>query len=298
MRLESRDQANSSNSNYKNSSEKNFIFDENSEKTTHFILKSVYNKNRDKFYGFIENNKLSQYYIKGLKTTLENTLNLKFETPNDLRDVLAQVKNRKYRALALRNLFNFCSEYDLIDETLIAKLKSKIKITEKSNIDSYIPSEIEIKNFLEKVKHYDINSYLFVKILLESGLRVTEVQHFINTFEINKFEVVDQVVVYPLYYLRGSKNSYYLFISKSLFDEVVNSNLREFNVEKLKTWIKRHNLIPLKYTRKYNFTKLIKNDVSFEIANFIQGRVSSNIGFNHYLAKKEIGIKEYQKFLD
>ena len=133
-----------------------------------------------------------------------------------------------------------------------------------------------------------ISSYLLIFI---------QFQYFVNTFEVDKFEVVDQVVVYPLYYLRGTKNSYYLFISKSLFDKIVDSNLKEFNVEKLKTWIKRHNLIPLKYTHKYNFTKLIKNDVSFEIANFIQGRISSNIGFNHYLAKKEIALREYRKII-
>lgn len=54
----------------------------------------------------------------------------------------------------------------------------------------------------------------------------------------------------------------------------------------------------MKYTRKYSFTKMIQNDVNFEMANFIQGRVSKNLGFNHYLAKKEIAIKEYRKILE
>lgn len=38
--------------------------------------------------------------------------------------------------------------------------------------------------------------------------------------------------------------------------------------------------------------------MDFEIANFIQGRSSKNIGFNHYLAKKEIGVKAYTKIVD
>ncbi len=42
---------------------------------------------------------------------------------------------------------------------------------------------------------------------------------------------------------------------------------------------------------------MVKAGVEFEIANFIQGRTSKNIGFNHYLAKKEIALKEYKKLL-
>ena len=178
-------------------------------------------------------------------------------------------------------------------------MKARIKITEKSKIDSFIPSDTQINEFLEKISSYCNLSYLFVKILLESGLRVSEVQHFVKELDLSKFEVVGGVAVYPMYYLRGTKSSYYLFISKELYLQLCGNlqDLKKFNVEKLKMWIKRNGLIPLKYTRKYNFTQLIKNDVSFEVANFIQGRVSQNIGFNHYLAKKEVAVKEYGKML-
>ena len=40
---------------------------------------------------------------------------------------------------------------------------------------------------------------------------------------------------------------------------------------------------------------MIKYSLEFEIANFIQGRTSKNIGFTHYLHKKEVAIKEYKK---
>jgi intergrase/recombinase len=54
----------------------------------------------------------------------------------------------------------------------------------------------------------------------------------------------------------------------------------------------------MKYYRKYAFTLMIDCEIDMEIANYIQGRVSSNIGVNHYLAKKQIAIKEYKKFLE
>jgi intergrase/recombinase len=270
---------------------------ENSTQNLQKLLKSTYSYNKVKFDEWLIGKKLSKKYIQGIKSVLENTLSLNFTNPLELKEELLKVKNRKYRALALRNLFNFCEEYELIDQELILKLKSKIKVTERSNIDTFIPSETEMQDFLSKVKTYDKIGFLFVKILLESGLRITEVQHFIRELNTNKFEVYDTLAIYPLYYLRGTKSSYYVFMTKEIYSEIIVnfSLLRTYNVEGLKTWIKRNELIPLKYTRKYNFTKLIRSGISFEVANFIQGRVSQNIGFNHYLAKKEVAVKEYEK---
>lgn len=71
--------------------------------------------------------------------------------------------------------------------------------------------------------------------------------------------------------------------------------MKNYNEERLKTHIKRNNLLSLKYLRKYNFTLMIEFELNFEIANFIQGRASQNIGFNHYLAKKKLAITEYEK---
>ncbi|MCA9495314.1 MAG: hypothetical protein KC589_00070 [Nanoarchaeota archaeon] len=293
--LGTRDRREAQISHLSNSTISNSKTEENLQK----ILFSVYKINEVKFYSWFKGKKVTENYIKDLNNVLLNTLRLKFKTPLELRDRLQKVKNRKYRALALRNLFNFCEEYELLDQDLILKLKARIKITEKSKIDSFIPSDTQINEFLEKISSYCNLSYLFVKILLESGLRVSEVQHFVKELDLSKFEVVGGVAVYPMYYLRGTKSSYYLFISKELYLQLCGNlqDLKKFNVEKLKMWIKRNGLIPLKYTRKYNFTQLIKNDVSFEVANFIQGRVSQNIGFNHYLAKKEVAVKEYGKML-
>lgn len=276
------------------SSKTNESYDQNNLQN---ILFYGHKNNKVKFNEWLVSKKLSKGYINSLNSVLENTLKLKFTNPLELRDALGKVKNRKYRALALRNLFNFFEEYEILDENLLLKLKSKIRITERSNIDHFIPSDEQIKDFLGLLKDYDENGFLFAQILLESGLRVSEVQYFVNNLDKTKFEVIGDVVIYPLYYRRGTKNSYYMFMRKQTYLQILEryNSFKGFNVEKLKTWIKRNNQISLKYTRKHNFTKLIRSGISLEVANFIQGRVSSNIGFNHYLAKKEIALKEYLK---
>ena len=73
--------------------------------------------------------------------------------------------------------------------------------------------------------------------------------------------------------------------------------LSSFSMGLIKYNLTKHTQPPPKYLRKYQFTQMIKSGVNFEIANFIQGRASKNIGFNHYLAKKEIALKEYKKII-
>jgi intergrase/recombinase len=269
----------------------------NNTKNLKNTLFSVYKTHNIKFFEWLNNKKLSKDYINGLRNTLENTLKLNFKSSNDLKDELLKVKNRKYRALALRNLFNFCEEYEILSQELIFNLKSKIKITEKSNMDYFIPTDEQVKGMLNNIREYDNLSFIFYRVLIDSGLRVTEAQHFFSLLDKSKFEIHENIVTYPLYYLRGTKSSFYVFISLETYNLIIENfkNMKKYNMEKLKTWIKRKKLISLKYTRKYNFTLLIKSNISFEVANFIQGRASQNIGFNHYLAKKEVAIKEYKK---
>jgi intergrase/recombinase len=55
--------------------------------------------------------------------------------------------------------------------------------------------------------------------------------------------------------------------------------------------MRNKNIVSSKYLRKYNFTLMIDCEISFEITNFIQGRASKNVGFNHYLAKRNLAVK-------
>ncbi len=201
--------------------------------------------------------------------------------------------------LALRNWLKFCDEEEILSEEIVNKIKKFMKSPKKSNIDSFVPSSEEIDSLLSNIKEYNYIDYLGIQFLLQSGLRVSEIVHFFSTFDSKKIEVVDDVVIYSLFHMRGQKNSFYLFMSKSLYEEylVYIKEFKGYNFERLKTHIKRNGLTPLKYMRKYNFTQLIGSGVEFEIANFIQGRSSTNIGFNHYLAKKEIAVREYKKII-
>ena len=202
--------------------------------------------------------------------------------------------------LGLRNWLKFCDEEEILSEDIVNKIKKFMKSPKKSNIDSFVPSSGEVDTLLSNIKEFNYIDYLGIQFLLQSGLRVSEIVHFFENFDSKKVEVIDNLVIYSLFHMRGQKNSFYLFISKSLYEEYLSlkDDFKGYNFERLKTHIKRRGLTSLKYMRKYNFTQLIGAGVEFEVANFIQGRSSTNIGFNHYLAKKEIAVREYRKFLN
>jgi len=282
----------SNNSNLQLNQTDNFtIYDE-------FSLKSIYFKERENYeiWGL---KSFSTKYIKSLLSKLDNLF--KFTEGRNPKEILNTIKDKnleeKYTRKAIRNLLNYLEINDLIEDSKLSLFRTKIKILTSTNIDTFVPSQDMILELENKLKNYNVLDYIVVKLLIDSGLRLTEIEYFINTFNINKVEVTEEVVVYPLMYLRGNKTSYYIFLNKMTYNLFLSRYIefKTYKLERLKSYLKRNNLLSLKYIRKYNFTQMIKCGIDIEIANFIQGRASKNVGFNHYLAKKEIAVKEYKK---
>jgi len=261
----------------------------------------IYDKHLTQYYIWIEKRN-SECYAKSMKSALKKLFkHLRHKSivkPIDLLNLIkAKELNEEYSVKGFRSWLIFCEEYELLDDSIILLFRNKLKLPKYYGIDNYIPSKEQIKENLINVKDYCYESYIVVRILIESGLRVKEVIEFLRTYDKGKIEVFDNFVVYPLFFLRGNKTSYYIFFSRNTFEEFKKLDFSDYNIERLKTYIKRHGFIPLKYMRKFNFTLLVEADINFEIANFIQGRASKNIGFNHYLAKKQLAVKEYEKVI-
>lgn len=99
------------------------------------------------------------------------------------------------------------------------------------------------------------------QLILESGCRTTELKEFIINFDSKKVEIVDGIVVYRNFYLRKSKNSYYLFFTKKTFDEFLSLDLKWSNTifNRFKENIFRNkNIINIKYFNVIIVNKLYK----------------------------------------
>lgn len=255
-------------------------------------LYHVYNDNFEEFHNWLDK------HSKGYKRNITNVLKKSFKINyRNFKDSLNKgCYSTKYYSLAFRNLINFAVEKDLLKKSESLDIKDKLKLS-RSGMDLKVPIKGEVLKLIYEVKKYNIYDYIFIRLLFESGLRVSDILFFLNKFTKENVEVLDKLFICPLYNFRGSKSSFYCIALKEtlelLFDHY--NEMKEYNCERLKTYIKRNNLLSLKYLRKYNFTLMIENELNFEIANFIQGRASQNIGFNHYLAKKKLSITEFKK---
>jgi len=270
------------------------------ERFNKFNLFSVYKTNKNNFIEWI-GSKYSQGYFNEINSTLEKIFNNNNEDIEEIKKFIYETKLVALRSstISLRVFFNFCEFYELLDIEQLNFFRNKIKIHINKGIDSYVPEKEKIiKTFNFFKENYPKYEILY-KLLLESGCRITELKHLISSFNKKNIETWDDdLILYRNFYLRGQKSSYYLFFTKRTYDLFIKEQYNQRNVEHMKDIIKYQDLTPLKYLRKYNFTLMIENNISFEVANFIQGRTSQNIGFNHYLAKKTYAVKEYSKILN
>ena len=290
---------------YGSSSQNSQIQENFSTNQTNLIkLKSIYfsSKNSYKVYTL-------KKFSKSYAVSVFNNLYKIFEkndsdTIEDIKKCLAYEKvNKRMGGIAIRVWLNYLEEFDILDFDVVEYVRKRIKIHQKTYIDTYIPTDSEVEKSIDEARKYDKIHYLLYRFFIETTARTTEVKHFFENFNEKNIEIHNnRIVSYNNFYIRGQKSSYYLFFTVELYNE-----LKEFISKYSSTYFNRFidhiqdnkNIVCLKYLRKYSFNLMVREGVSIEIANFISGRsTSKNIGMTHYLNKKEIAIIEYEKVLE
>jgi intergrase/recombinase len=264
------------------------------------LSKKFYKHKNDFSYWILE--KYSQEYERLTLNSLTKLFKLKPKIIEKYKELVNEKKiNGKSSSVSLRVYFNYLDDKELLNKPDLKYLRDNIKIIRNKGIDTYVPSKFEIEKSIEQLSQRFPKEYVVLyNFIIQSGCRFTELKNFIVNYDEKYIEKFDEIVIYRNFFIRGQKSSYYLFFTKEMYSQIytIKDNLTRYDLERFKDRIVRDKeIIPVKYLRKYNFTLLIENGVSFEIANFIQGRTSQNIGFNHYLAKKVVAVKEYNKIL-
>lgn len=264
-------------------------------------LRTTFENKKFEFINWIFEN-YSESYERLTINTLSKLWKLK---PNSLEEFNQLIKENKINGksvtVSIRVYCNFLEKHSLLIDENLKFLRKNIKIIRSRGVDSFVPSKKEVDNSIQIIKENYSEEYLTLyQFLIESGCRFSELMNFILTFDNKHIEEFDKVITYRNFFIRGQKSSYYLFFKKDTYEQLIEikDTLTKYQLERFKDRISRNKeVISVKYLRKYNFTFLIENGISFEIANFIQGRTSQNIGFNHYLAKKVVAVKEYKKLI-
>ncbi len=151
-----------------------------------------------------------------------------------------------------------------------------------------------IKKVLETYAKITPKYKVVFKLLLFSGIRVTEAIQFFKEYDRDKVEIKGDMARYPLFALRKNKRSYFVYFPAKMVDEIQRA---EYTPRGISNAFIRAGL-PSKYLRKWNYNFLIMHNVPESVADFIQGRSPLSIGSMHYLAKVKQADYWYSKVVE
>jgi len=189
--------------------------------------------------------------------------------------------NKSDRAIKLvRSILNWCEEKEILTEQQLIVCRKKLK-NPKYNVDNYVPTDNEIKETLKKLNNKHKLLYL---IYLCSGIRKIEGKYLLKQIDNLKIQKMDNFVKINMNFLRKNKNSYFCYLPLNIYKQLT-ANAKYLSVSSIENFLKDNKLIPIKYCRKWFYTKYIELGVPESIVDYYQGRTSNSIGNNHYLNK-------------
>jgi len=153
-----------------------------------------------------------------------------------------------------------------------------------------VPTDTEIQKNLSKLT---TNNRL---VLLVSGIRKVEVKYLLDNLDKLRIQKFGSFVKITLNYQRKTKNAYFCYLPLDIYKKL-SANYKLLSISALSSYIKRHNLIPVKYYRKWFYTKCIELGVPESIADYYQGRSAIGVGSNHYLSRQMLADKNYSKIV-
>ncbi|MCK9319903.1 integrase, partial [Methanoculleus sp.] len=111
-----------------------------------------------------------------------------------------------------------------------------------------------------------------------------------------KTQQMDGFVKVAMNYLRHNKNSYFCYLPLEIYSQL-SATQKPLSINSLEQEIKRKKLIPIKYCRKWFYTKCIELGIPDTIADYYQGRTANSVGSNHYLSRQMLADKNYDKIV-
>ena len=233
---------------------------------------------RDEFVKWLKSRNLSKSYMKDLLGTFDKEIRfLDLSDIDSLRKYLESLKSKTMAVNSLRAVCNYL-EYKGTPKEEFSRIRSFLK-SEKSHPDNFVPSDEQVIEALKNITEKRFR--MMFLILAYSGIRGTELIKLVKEFDRDKLIVNGKMAKYQLFYSRGQKNNYYVYMPRYLGEQ-----LHKFYIHPstITHQISKTGLAP-KYLRKWLYNFLIYNNVPEGVADFIEGRSANTVGSMHYLAR-------------
>ena len=241
---------------------------------------------------------LSSKFCKSYATTLLNNSVKHYDCYENPSKLLALSNSNRLNILkAMVNLSKFLGTY----EEYKSRLKNYgIKWTSEDTafngfLSVFSKQHDTLPQYLRDIQSIlTPNEQLFVKFLAVSGLRKNEALTSFNMIiRLNSEEKLCEyyneelsVLEHFKYkvFLRRTKNAYISFVSRTLINEICNSQPVTYNAIHCR-FARRRMKLRLKELRSYHNSYLRKNGVISELVDILAGRVPKSVFCRHYLGQ-------------
>ena len=235
-------------------------------------------------------------YIKALDKFMKKH---KLKTVGNLVSALQKEHYSHHLVSALRNFVTFLEEREIIDEDVANRIRKYAKMKRSGVDQTYITNE-EIREAWKQVLSYEEKRReLTFKLLVFSGLRLAHVHYLLTTFDPTKLIFEGNIAKYPLQEAaKGTKRVFYAYMPAEFAKELEKI---EASYDAMREWVRfegEARRVKAKTIRKWHFNFLIRHGVSFEVADFIQGRAPRSIGERHYANLELLADEAYSKVVD
>ncbi len=187
----------------------------------------------------------------------------------------------------------YLQEKHNVSETAILPIRKLLTFSSPSKQDIYVPTDSEVQSTLSKLSATNQLMYL---VYLVSGIRKVEGNYLLENIPNLKCQKFDGFVKISMNYLRKNKKSYFAYLPLDVYSKLL-ANYKQLSVSSLENDIKKKKLIPIKYCRKWFYTKCIELGIPESIADYYQGRIGNSVGNNHYLSRQMLADKNYVKIV-
>jgi len=207
-----------------------------------------------------------------------------------LQKNISKIKETRYTVILVSLLLKYLQEELKVPETNLVAIKKQLKYSKKVIPDNYVPTDQEI---LQTINQLSPNNRLVYLVYVVSGIRKVEGSYLLANSHKLVAQEKDGFVKVTMNYLRHNKNSFFCYLPSFIYQQITNN--QKLSVGSLERELKTKHLIPIKYCRKWFYTKCIELGVPEAIADFYEGRTANSIGSNHYLSRQLLGDKNYSK---
>jgi intergrase/recombinase len=246
-----------------------------------------YEEVKSEYLRYLKVKGLNARYIHDLTRDLPRLITSPITDPQEIVEL---IEKNKYRGALIRNYLNFLFKNQYITKESAEMFKGVIP-KRKVGTDNFVPSDDVCKTAFNNLEN-DRDRTVF-KILMFSGIRITEVVKMVSEYNPSKLIVKGNFIKYSLDWDRGNKRVSYVYLPLSMKDE-----LHKFYLtHKIVGSLQKSGLSP-KYLRKWFYNFAIYNGVPESVADYIEGRAGSTVGSLHYLARSQQSDFWYQKLVE